>query len=159
MSEIQSTTVAKNFTLRILLLSFFIFIVNSWSIHHLGSDLTTFLISNGPLVIIGITGVFSELLTKKEASRMKSKIRRWFFFFLKTPVLCFLYGLLFATGSVVSSVTIMSSGIPGVTILNLGPEGTSSLQSSKRLEKPNAVICFIKLTNPFGRPYYLEVKG
>lgn len=149
----------ENLWIRLLLFSFFILIINSWSLHHLGNKLRHILIANGPLALIAIVNFFSQILLEQEVQEFKEKIRGWFFYFLKTPVLIILFGLILVAGSVVSSVTVMSGGVSDTMTANLTPEGKSqSKKLSKVLDGPDDVERFISLTTPFGRPFYLEVE-
>lgn len=162
---------------RIILFSLFFLMVNFWSLHHLGAKATHFLIANGPLALVTIANFLAPLFSKKETQKFKKKARRWFFFFIKTPILIFLYGFFFIAGSFVSSVTVMSSGVPDEISINLSIEGQSEHhrqindfdnvppekkaqeKRSKNLIGPNGIVRFIKFTYPFGRPYFLEAKG
>lgn len=162
---------------RFILFSLFLLMVNSWSIHHLGTKATHFLIANGPLALVAIANFLSPLFRENETQRFIEKTRRWFFFFLKTPVLIFLYGFFFIAGSFISSVTVMSSGVPDEISIKISAEGQSvyyrqiddfnnmppqreaQKKNSKALTGPSDVVRFIKFTNPLGRPYFLEAKG
>lgn len=166
----------ENLWSRILLLSFFILMVNFWTIHHLGNKAVQLIIANGPLLLITIYNSFYQLLKKQEIFNIKDKIRSWLLFFLKPPVLIVLYILFFIAGSLVSSVSVMSSGAADKMTVALNPEGPHQQKQTrtqtiifpeeqskikpenKELNGPNDVVRFIKCTTPFGRPFYLQVE-
>lgn len=151
---------SKNLFSRLLILSVIIFITNSWSIHHLGNSLKNIFITNAPLTIIAIISFFSQILSKQETKKIMEKVRNWFFFFLKTPVLILFFGLILTIGSCLSSITVLSSGIMDKTKVRLALEGPSqNSKSIKQLNGPNDMVRFIKFTNLFGKAYYLEVEG
>lgn len=169
----------KNLGARFLLFLLFIFLVNSWSLHHLGSKFTHFLIANGPLVLVAIANFFSPLFKKQEARELKEIIRGWFLFFISPTVLIILFALFFVLGSFFSSITVMSSGIQNTITITVDHEGRQEKKSKKKIKNtsdldseeesqdklhpklkgPNDVKRIIKFTTPFGHPYFLKAKG
>lgn len=142
------------------ILSVLLLIVNFWASYHLSAKSIWFLIANGPIALIAIIGGLSKIFSKEEVSRGIYILRGSLFFLLNTPVLIILSGLMLFFGSIVSSVTVMSSGVRDPMNVGLTPEGHSdSKQIGEKLGGPNDVVAFIKTTTPFGRPFYLEVKG
>lgn len=154
----------QNLWLRILFLSILIFIVNSWSLRHIGKDAINVFMANGPLLLIAIFkflwNFFQKDDGKSDASNGESKLFSWLTVFLRTPVLVLLFGIILVAGSIVSSVTVMDSGTQDNLSLSLVPEGKQKTKENPmQLSGPNDVRKYIKLTSPFGRAFYLEVDG
>ncbi len=166
----------NNLCLRLIILSLLVLIINLWSVHHLGTKLVSIVVVNLPLAFIAIINFFSQILSLKDKSEMKDKVLSWFFFFLKTSVLSTLFILILIMGSIVSSVTVMSSGISDKMAVKLLPEGRNTLirgkdkreniggkedfkNREKSLNGANDIIRFVRFTTPFGGPFFLQVDG
>jgi hypothetical protein len=150
-----------NLWLRLVIFAAILLVMNTWCVHHLGSKLTDFTAANAPLAIIAITGFISKMLSKSEAAQVNVGFRGFLMIFLRTPVLTVLAILVLATGSVVSSVTVLASGTGERLELRLGAEGGGTIEESemKTLDGPNEVERFIIFTTPFGRSFYLTATG
>ncbi|NIS38895.1 hypothetical protein GWN26_13615, partial [Candidatus Saccharibacteria bacterium] len=154
------TSSAENFWNRFIAFALAIFLLNLWSAHHLGTTIGDLSFINGPLGILAVVSFLAQWLTEKEASDFKTRVRKWFLFFLKPPALIFLYAFLLICSSLVSSVTVLSDGTPGKLTVALTPEGNNQGNEKKEeLRGSNDVVRFIDSTTPFGRPFYLEVDG
>ena len=79
----ENSRPVEHLWVRLLILSCLILVINSWSLHHLGSDVTKLSIANAPLAFIAIVSFLAQILKKQETSRITEKMRGWFFFFLK----------------------------------------------------------------------------
>lgn len=104
-----------------------------------------------------------KLWGKNRQKEFTQIIRSIIRFFLEPPVLALLFGLFILASLLISSVTILSSGLVENANIYLTPEGQKSLsrnsENKNTLEGPSAVLRFTRFTTPFGRPFYLEVDG
>jgi hypothetical protein len=147
---------------RIVFLVLLIFLVNEWTVHHLGTTLWGFSIANSFLLIVSIGEfVFKRVGNVDGITRFQNIVRRIFLIFLRTPVLAGLYAIFFIAGSLVSSVTVLASGYDekqvNVTLFSDGTPGARGV--SKILNGPDGLLRITKVTSPFGRPLFLKVDG
>lgn len=81
------------------------------------------------------------------------------------PVLVVLYLAALVPGSLFSSVTVMAAGEPGEREVRVWAEGGSNdgnaatAKKKETLKGDDGVVHFVVFTNPFGRPYALDVDG
>lgn len=145
---------------RIFILSLFVFFINVWCLHHLGNLSWKLPVANSPLLLVAIVSFFKQFLEKEEKEKFSKMLRRWFFFFAETEVLIFLFCVFLIAGSMISSVMVMAGGVSEKAEVHLTSEGKArDSEKSSILEKPNDVLRFIRFTTPFGRSFYIEVKG
>lgn len=154
---------SENFWGRFIIFVVLIFLVNTWTLHHFDRNLWNLPIVNGLLVLIAIGKFMLKSWGKNRQKEFSQIIRRILYFFLEPPVLALFFGLFILASLLISSVTVLSSGLVENAGVYLSPEGQrSSNKNSKdndKLEGPSTVIRFTRFTTPFGRPFYLEVEG
>jgi hypothetical protein len=148
--------------IRLVLLTLLIFLINMWTVHHLGGKLWELSIANSFLLFVGIGEFVFKVVGNAEGKTVfQNSVRRLLFIFLRPTVLIGLYSIFFIAGSLVSSVTVLSSGYErkqvNVVLFSDGMPGTQG--SAKTLEGPDGLVRFTKLTSPFGRPLFLKVDG
>ena len=151
--------VSDNLWKRFFFLALLIFIINVWCMYHLGDYSWKLAAANGPILLIAVVKFLSKVFTKKESEKLSVIFRGWARFWLKLPVLIVLFFLFFVLSTLVSSVTIMSSGLSERVKVHLFSEGKTARVSVKTLEGPNDIERFIRFTSPFGRSFYLDVEG
>jgi len=144
--------------IRVALLAVLLFALNAWTLRHVGSDIRELATLNGFTVFLALVMGWVE---KHDAERWRQKWQDALRHTTATPVLVSLYLLAIIGTSFVSSVTVLADGISGGTELHLTPEGRQRAEDGpgKQLNGPSGSVRFVRLTNPFGRPFYLEASG
>lgn len=141
--------------LRVVVLVTLLVIISSWSSRHLGTALPGL-----ALVGVGLLKKFYDFVGGAEKEVHENRLRSVALFllgdaFLAIFCLVTLFGCAF-----ISSVTVMSAGVPAVAEVRVAPEGQMlPSDPSGQLDGPASLERIICLTSPLGRPYYLEVDG
>ena len=145
--------------MRFFFLALLVFMINIWCIYHLGDYPWKLALANGPIIFIAVAKFLTKILTKKENEKLAEVIKAWSRFWLKPPVLVVIFFFFFIVSLLISSVTVMSSGLSEKVDVCLSSEGKAVNETGKTLEEPNDIERFIRFTSPFGRSFYLEVDG
>jgi hypothetical protein len=141
---------------RVALLALLVAGWNLWTVHHVGIRVTELAAVNAFALALG---ALLGLLTPEEAEAARGLRRRLLLGLISPPVLFSLLALSLIASSLVSSVRVLADGAPD-TRLYLTPEGQPRDASSAReLDGPTGIARYVRLTTPFGRPFYLEAKG
>lgn len=146
--------------LKILLLAFFLLLLNSWLTFHVGEDFFETYFANGIVVLFGIASFLVKYLKKTEEEKINQLYTRWLSGFLSFQVISGFYFLFFITGCFVSSIHISSNKSPAQTSVNLYiPSHSDTTTKILELSEKNPVIKKTVLTIPFGRTFILDTKG
>lgn len=144
--------------IRVALLALLLFALNAWTVRHIGGDIRELATLNGFTVFLAIVMGWVD---EKDADHWRQRLRGALKHTTTTPVLISLYVLAIIGTAFVSSVTVLADGITGETTLHLTPEGRERADGDEgtNLSGPSASVRFVRLTNPFGRQFYLEAGG
>lgn len=146
--------------IKILLLAFFLLLLNSWLTYHIGEDFLETYFANGILVLFAIASFLVKYLKKDEEEKINQLYNRWLSGFLSFQVIAGFYILFFMTGCFVSSIHISSNKNQANTSINLYIPGNSDTTEKKfEISEKNPVIKKTVFTIPFGRSFILDTKG
>lgn len=146
--------------IKILLLAFFLLLLNSWLTYHIGENFIETYFVNGILVLFAIASFLIKYLKKDEEEKINQLYNRWLSGFLNFQVIAGLYILFFMTGCFVSSIHITSNKNQANASLNLYLPGDSDTTENKfEISEKNPAIRKTVLTIPFGRSFILDTKG
>ena len=147
--------------MRVMMLILFIFLINLWITFHLDNKVIHYVITDGILVLIPIGSFIIKFLTNKDNDQFKKMSRSALFLLLRPSTLIILYSLFIVIILFVSSVTVCSDGIPDRMKVSLIPikQSIRDDQKATELYSTDGVLRFTRITTPFGRHFYLRVKG
>lgn len=146
--------------IKILLLAFFLLLLNSWLTYHIGEDFIETYFANGILVLFAIVSFLVKYLKKEEEEKLNQLYNRWLYGFLSFQVIAGFYILFFMTGCFVSSIHISSNKNQAITPVNLYIPGNSDTTEKKfEISEKNPVIKKTVFTIPFGRSFIIDTKG
>jgi hypothetical protein len=140
---------------RVLLLALLILFVNSWFSAHLNVDLKTLLMIEAVAALIAAV---RKPLGKDDAKSIDLALRRAVEFLLGTRFLMAAFAILLLGTSLVSSATLFAAGVERVGKVKFCAEGEPQC-AERDLRGGDQSLRFIRLTNPFGRPFYLDAQG
>lgn len=146
--------------IKILLLAFFLLLLNSWLTYHIGKDFLETYFANGILVLFAIASFLVKYLKKEEEEKINQLYNRWLSGLLSFQVIAGFYILFFMTGCFVSSIHISSNKNQANTSVNLyTPSDSDTIAKKFEISEKNPVIKKTVLTIPFGKSFILETKG
>lgn len=146
--------------IKILLLAFFLLLLNSWLTYHIGEDFIETYFANGILVLFAIASFLVKYLKKDEEEKINQLYNRWLSGFLSFQVIAGLYILFFMTGCFVTSIHISSNKNQANTSVNLYiPVNYDTIEKKFEISEKNPVIKKTVFTIPFGRSFILETRG
>jgi len=146
--------------IKIILVAFFLLILNSWLAYHIGEDFLETYFVNGILVFFAIVSFFLKYLRRGEEEKFNQLYSNWLSGILSFQVIAGFYILFFMAGCFVSSIQISSNKNQQNIPLNLVSPGDSDTSITKlEISEKNPVVKKTVLTVPFGRSFSLDTKG
>lgn len=146
--------------IKILLVAFFLLLLNSWLTYHIGEDFLETYFVNGILVIFAIVSFFLKYLKKDEEEKINQIYSKWLAGLLSFQVIAGFYILFFMAGCFVSSIQISSNKNQANTLLNLyTPSDSDTTVTKFEISEKNPVAKKTVLTIPFGSSFILDTKG
>lgn len=144
--------------LRFILLVALLLGLNAWTVTHLGTGLRDFALVNGVLAFVGLA---LGWIDERDAGELRAIVKAIGPRLISAPILAALYVAALVGTSFVSSVTVIADGYTGSASLRLSAEGNNEGNESPgvQLDGPDGVIRFVRVTNVFGRPLFLEASG
>jgi len=146
--------------IKIILVAFFLLILNSWLAYHIGEDFLETYFVNGILVFFAIVSFFLKYLRRGEEEKFNQLYSNWLSGILSFQVIAGFYILFFMAGCFVSSIQISSNKNQQNIPLNLVSPGDSDTSITKlEISEKYPVVKKTVLTVPFGRSFSLDTKG
>jgi hypothetical protein len=150
----------KYIFIKLLLLAFFVLMLNSWLTYHVGENFIETYFANGVLFVFAIVSFFMKYLKKGEDDNINQIYSSWLAGLLNFQVILGLFVLFFTLGCFVSSIHISSYKIQTGTTLDLFTNNNSVTPAAKfEISENNPVGKQTVLAIPFGRTFILKAKG
>ena len=140
---------------RLAALVFLILAINAWLAGHLGVDLKSLL---GVEAALALIAALRKPLRKGDQKQIDHLASKSLYFLLSDTFLILSALLTVIVMSLISSVTVVASGINNVGEVRLAPEA-SIAAAKEKLTRGEDVVRFVRFASPFGRPFYLAVAG
>lgn len=145
---------------KVLLLAFFLLLLNSWLAYHVGNNVIETYFTNIVLVFFGFFGFLTKYLQKEEEEKIGQIYSRWLSAFLNFQVIAALYVLFFMASCFVSSVHLSGSNSRAQHSLQLQPQSqTNKPAATMELNEQTPTAKKTVLTIPFGRTFLLTTRG
>lgn len=146
--------------IKIILVAFFLLMLNSWLAYHIGEDFLETYFVNGILVFFAIVSFFLKYLRRGEEEKFNQLYSTWLAGILSFQVIAGFYILFFMAGCFVSSIQVSSNKNQQNIPLNLVSPGDSDTSITKlEISEKKPVVKKTILTVPFGRSFSLDTKG
>jgi hypothetical protein len=148
------------FFIKILLVAFFIFMLNSWLTYHISESIIKTYFVNGILAFFAILNLLVKYYKKNAEDEIKELYSSWLNGILSFQVIVGLYVLFFIAGCFISSIQLSSDKIQQDTPLSIMIPGKSDSSKIDMVLTPkNPVLKKVVFTIPFGRDFVLNTKG
>ena len=141
--------------LRVLILALLVVFVNSWLSAHLSIDLGKLLMVEA---LVALCLKIGSHLGKDDERSVRRAFRTVIEWLLTTPVLATASAILLIGTSLVSSVAVYAGDVEGIRTVRFCAEAKTEC-TEKTLGRDKQPVRFLRLTSPFGRPFFVEVRG